>query len=49
MDLRCQNNATEALFLLAVNPTIKLFMEQLEMSADALEDYGISVVKVRKI
>ncbi|XP_077095218.1 thioredoxin domain-containing protein 16 isoform X1 [Siphateles boraxobius] len=29
-----------------VNPTIKLFMEQLEMSADALEDYGISVVKV---
>ncbi|XP_016347887.1 thioredoxin domain-containing protein 16 isoform X1 [Sinocyclocheilus anshuiensis] len=29
-----------------VNPTIKLFMEQLEMSADALQDYGISVVKV---
>ncbi|KAK9959570.1 hypothetical protein ABG768_009686 [Culter alburnus] len=29
-----------------VNPTIELFMEQLEMSADALEDYGISVVKV---
>uniref|UniRef100_A0A672P825 Thioredoxin domain containing 16 n=1 Tax=Sinocyclocheilus grahami TaxID=75366 RepID=A0A672P825_SINGR len=32
-----------------VNPTIKLFMEQLEMSADALQDYGISVVKVSKI
>lgn len=29
-----------------VNPTIKLFLDQLEMSADALEDYGISVVKV---
>ncbi|XP_052437237.1 thioredoxin domain-containing protein 16 isoform X2 [Carassius gibelio] len=29
-----------------VNPTIKLFVEQLEMSADALQDYGISVVKV---
>ncbi|XP_052009390.1 LOW QUALITY PROTEIN: thioredoxin domain-containing protein 16 [Xyrauchen texanus] len=29
-----------------VNPTIELFMEQLEMSADALLDYGISVAKV---
>ncbi|XP_026098366.1 thioredoxin domain-containing protein 16 isoform X1 [Carassius auratus] len=29
-----------------VNPTIKLFVEQLVMSADALQDYGISVVKV---
>ncbi|KAL0969854.1 hypothetical protein UPYG_G00233260 [Umbra pygmaea] len=29
-----------------VNPTISLFIEQLEKSADALEDYGISVAKV---
>ncbi|XP_073725326.1 thioredoxin domain-containing protein 16 [Misgurnus anguillicaudatus] len=29
-----------------VNPTIKQFLDQLEMSADALEDYGISVAKV---
>uniref|UniRef100_A0A4W5NN38 TXNDC16 N-terminal domain-containing protein n=1 Tax=Hucho hucho TaxID=62062 RepID=A0A4W5NN38_9TELE len=29
-----------------VNPTIGLFIEQLEKSADALEDYGISVAKV---
>lgn len=33
-------------FIYAVNPTIKLFLDQLEKSADALEDYGISVVKV---
>ncbi|XP_070972314.1 thioredoxin domain-containing protein 16 isoform X6 [Oncorhynchus clarkii lewisi] len=29
-----------------VNPTIGLFIEQLEKSADVLEDYGISVAKV---
>ncbi|XP_685017.4 thioredoxin domain-containing protein 16 [Danio rerio] len=29
-----------------VNPTIELFIEQLQMSADALEDYGIAVVMV---
>lgn len=34
--------------LLAVNPTIELFIEQLQISADALEDYGISVVMVSR-
>ncbi|XP_035599312.2 thioredoxin domain-containing protein 16 isoform X1 [Oncorhynchus keta] len=29
-----------------VNPTLGLFIEQLEKSADVLEDYGISVAKV---
>ncbi|XP_036398378.1 thioredoxin domain-containing protein 16 [Megalops cyprinoides] len=29
-----------------VNPTIRLFLEHLEKSADALEDYGILVAKV---
>ncbi|XP_030636824.1 thioredoxin domain-containing protein 16 [Chanos chanos] len=29
-----------------VNQAIELFLEQLELSADALEDYGISVAKV---
>ncbi|KAG9328481.1 hypothetical protein JZ751_013563 [Albula glossodonta] len=30
-----------------VNPTIALFLEHLEKSADALEDYGISVAKLQ--
>ncbi|XP_076151722.1 thioredoxin domain-containing protein 16 [Alosa pseudoharengus] len=29
-----------------VNPTLELFLEQLELSAEALEDYGISVAKI---
>ena len=29
-----------------VNPTVELFLEHLNKSADALEDYGISVGKV---
>ncbi|KAL2098499.1 hypothetical protein ACEWY4_004979 [Coilia grayii] len=29
-----------------VSPTLELFLEQLELSAEALEDYGISVAKI---
>ncbi|XP_035388985.1 thioredoxin domain-containing protein 16 isoform X3 [Electrophorus electricus] len=33
-------------FVKQANPTVKTFIEQLEMSADALEDYGILIGKV---
>lgn len=36
----------ELFSLHAVTPTLELFLEQLELSAEALEDYGISVAKV---